>query len=286
MAKIATMTVWNVQLGLAIHVKAPNGKYIVIDLGTGTQESGNESPLRKRRYDAIAYMVITHPHLDHIDDILQFDENSPRILHRAKSITNSEIMEGVRDCDKEKFEKYCEINDRYNAPVESNDENNPDNSDNYGGLDIQVFSTSACDHSNYNNFSSIIVFTLSQIKVVVCGDNEKESLDILMQREGFKSAIRNADVLVAPHHGRESAYHTDFVSLVNPRITIISDTNKSQASASDKYTQLSRGWKIENSEGEMVERKCLTTRNDGNIRVEFGESDNPKYYGCLHVKLC
>ena len=286
MAKIATMTVWNVRLGLAIHVKAPNGKYIVIDLGTGTQESGNESPLRKRRYDAIAYMVITHPHLDHIDDILQFDENSPRILHRAKSITNSEIMEGVRDCDKEKFEKYCEINDRYNAPVESNDENNPDNSDNYGGLDIQVFSTSACDHSNYNNFSSIIVFTLSQIKVVVCGDNEKESLDILMQREGFKSAIRNADVLVAPHHGRESAYHTDFVSLVNPRITIISDTNKSQASASDKYTQLSRGWKIENSEGEMVERKCLTTRNDGNIRVEFGESDNPKYYGCLHVKLC
>lgn len=286
MAKIATMTVWNVQLGLAIHVKAPNGKYIVIDLGTGTQESGNESPLRKRRYDAIAYMVITHPHLDHIDDILQFDENSPRILHRAKSITNSEVMEDVRECDKEKFEKYCEINDRYNAPVESNDENNPDNPDNYGGLDIQVFSTSACDHSNYNNFSSIIVFTLSQIKVVVCGDNEKESLDILMQREGFKSAIRNADVLVAPHHGRESAYHTDFVSLVNPGITIISDTNKSQASASDKYTQISRGWKIENSEGEMVERKCLTTRNDGNIRVEFGESDNPNNYGCLHVKLC
>jgi competence protein ComEC len=286
MAKIATMTVWNVQLGLAIHVKAPNGKYIVIDLGTGTQESGNASPLKKRKYDNIAYMVITHPHLDHIDDILQFDENSPRILHRAKSITNSEVMEGVRDCDKEKFEKYCEINDRYNTPVESNDENNPDNSDNYGGLNIQVFSTSACDHSNFNNFSSIIVFTLSQIKVVVCGDNEKESLDILMQREGFKYAIRNADVLVAPHHGRESAYHTDFVSLVNPRITIISDTNKSQASASDKYTQLSRGWKIENSEGEMVERKCLTTRNDGNIRVEFGESDDPNYYGYLHVKLC
>ena len=50
MAKLATMTVWDVQLGLAIHVKAPNGKYIVIDLGTGTY---NTSPLRKRMWDNI-----------------------------------------------------------------------------------------------------------------------------------------------------------------------------------------------------------------------------------------
>ena len=46
MARLATMTVWDVQLGLAIHVKAPNGKYIIIDLGTGTYESGNTSPLK------------------------------------------------------------------------------------------------------------------------------------------------------------------------------------------------------------------------------------------------
>ena len=54
MTRQATMTVWDVQLGLAIHVKAPNGKYIIIDLGTGTYESGNTSPLKKRRYDNIA----------------------------------------------------------------------------------------------------------------------------------------------------------------------------------------------------------------------------------------
>lgn len=68
MARQATMTVWDVQLGLAIHVKAPNGKYIVIDLGTGTYESGNSAPILKRRFDNIAYMILTHPHLDHISD--------------------------------------------------------------------------------------------------------------------------------------------------------------------------------------------------------------------------
>ena len=35
MARQAVMTIFDVQLGLAVHVKAPNGKYIIIDLGTG-----------------------------------------------------------------------------------------------------------------------------------------------------------------------------------------------------------------------------------------------------------
>lgn len=284
MARLATMTVWNVQLGLAVHVKSPNGKYIVIDLGTGDYNSGNKSPLAKLRWNNIAYMIITHPHHDHIDDILHFDKNAPKILKRTTSLTNKEVMEGVRDSDKEKFEKYCEINERYNSPVGSNDSNNPDNSDNYGGLEIQTFSTSACDHSNFNNFSTITVFTLSGVKVVVCGDNEKASLDVLMQKDSFKNAIYNADILVAPHHGRESAYQSDFVSLVNPRLTIISDTKKIEASASEKYTEKSRGWDVENSNGDMNKRYCLTTRNDGNIQVEFGESDDPDYYGSLYVK--
>lgn len=278
MARQAIMTVWNVQLGLAVHVKAPNGKYIVIDLGTGTDESGNSAPILKRRFDNIAYMILTHPHLDHISDILNFDRNQPKILQRPTSLTNAEVMEGVRNCDKDKFQKYCEINDRYNSPVNVNDENYTRNPLNYGGLNIQTFSTSACEHSNFNNFSIITVFTLSDVKVIVCGDNEKDSLDILMRRSDFKDAVSNADVLVAPHHGRESAYHSDFVSWVNPRITIISDTNKIEASASSKYTNISRGWKVN---GEK--RYCITTRNDGNIEVVFGESDDPNYYGGLSI---
>lgn len=278
MAKLATMTVWDVQLGLAVHVKAPNGKYIVIDLGTGTYESGNYAPILKRKFDNIAYMILTHPHLDHISDILNFDRNQPKILHRPTSLTNAEVMEGVRYCDKDKFEKYCEINDRYSSPVSVDNENYIRNPDNYGGLDIQTFSTSACDHSNFNNFSIITVFALSGIKVVVCGDNEKESLDILMKRSDFRDAVRNADVLVAPHHGRDSAYHYDFVSLVNPRITIISDTNKSDASASDKYTRMSRGCFVNGKN-----RSCLTTRKDGNINVIFGEYDDFGYSRVLNI---
>ena len=279
MIRRAIMTVFDVQLGLAVHVKAPNGKYIVIDLGTGTPASGNTSPLNKRRGEYIAYMIITHPHLDHIDDILSFDFNKPKILQRQTSLINDEVMKNVRDCDRAKFDKYCEINNQYNLPVMPQDENYIGNPENYGGLSIQTFYTSECDRSNFNNFSIITVFTLSGVKIVVCGDNETESLCVLMNQKDFRTAVKDADVLVAPHHGRDSAYHSNFVSLVNPRITIISDTAKTAASASDKYTQMSRGWKVNGTQ-----RKCLTTRNDGNIMVEFGESDDPQYTGLFISK--
>ena len=283
MAKQAVMTVYNVQLGLAVHVKAPDGKYIVIDLGTGEYGGGNESPLLKRRYDTIGYMIITHPHLDHIDDILNFDRNTPITLHRATSITNEEVMVGVRECDKPKFKKYCEINDRYTSPITA--DTDPSNPDNYGGLSIKLFSTTLCDKDNFNNFSAITVFELAGCRIVVCGDNETESLSILMGRSNFKDAVANADVLVAPHHGRESGYLDEFITLVNPAITIISDTKYSDASAVDKYRNKTRGWKVWNRDDSSSDRYCLTTRSDGNIRVTFGESDDPKYNSILAVRL-
>lgn len=283
MAKQAVMTVYNVQLGLAVHVKAPNEKYIVIDLGTGEQGGGNEHPLLKRLYDSIGCMIITHPHLDHIDDILNIERNLPKTLHRAVDITNEEVMENVKDCDKPKFQKYCEINDRYTGPI--TDATNPSNPDNYGGLKIELFSTGVCDKGNFNNFSSITVFQLAGCKVVVCGDNETESLEVLMRRDSFKEAVENADVLVAPHHGRNSGYLETFVAKVNPAITIISDTNNSDASAIKKYRDKTRGWKVWNRDDSYSNRYCLTTRNDGNIRVTFGESNNPNYTSILEVCL-
>lgn len=283
MAKQAVMTVYNVQLGLAVHVKAPNGKYIIIDLGTGVSGGGNESPLLKRRNDNIGYMIITHPHLDHIDDILHFDVNSPTTLRRASEITNAEVMQGVRECDKPKFRKYCEINDRYSSPVSATTD--PSNPDNYGGLSIGTFSTGLCDKSNFNNFSIITVFQLAGCKIVVCGDNETESLDTLMGRASFKEAVKNADILVAPHHGRDSGYYDDFVSLVNPLLTIISDTYYSDASAVDKYREKTRGWTVWNKNGGSDKRYCLTTRSDGDVQVVFGESNDPNYTSVLSVSL-
>ena len=46
------------------------------------------------------YVVITHPHLDHMDDILNFDSLEPKVFQRPKQLTNDEVKEGVQEKDK------------------------------------------------------------------------------------------------------------------------------------------------------------------------------------------
>lgn len=278
MARTASMKIWNVELGLAVHIKAPNGRYIVIDLGS----TNNTSPLQSLYRKDVGYMIITHPHLDHFSDIQNIDYARPQILSRCKDYSRSELLEGVRDCDKDKITQYCNFAESYNGPVPPYMD--PTTEAPFDGLTIEVFRTSACDKSNKNNFSSIVVLKLGNAKVVVCGDNEKESFEILMKRTDFKEAVKDAWVLVAPHHGRESGYYEEFVDLVKPDITIISDKSGTDTSASQKYTNKSKGYKVNNKlTGEKEDRYCLTTRKDGNIEVIFGETDSLGYIGTLQI---
>lgn len=68
------MTVWNVEHGSAIHLATPNGRNIVIDLGRTTHVSPLVALKFPGRVPTIDYLVVTHPHLDHIKDILSVDD--------------------------------------------------------------------------------------------------------------------------------------------------------------------------------------------------------------------
>jgi competence protein ComEC len=76
---------WDVQHGSAAYIKTPNNRHMVVDLGTGSY-SGNKpfSPLLhlKNKYGVnhLDYVVITHPHRDHIDDIFLFQDLNPQTL--------------------------------------------------------------------------------------------------------------------------------------------------------------------------------------------------------------
>jgi len=274
-----TVLFWDVQHGHATYIKTPNNRHIVVDLGTGDYSGNNLgfSPLLhlKNNYGIkqLDYVIITHPHLDHIDDILNFDLLSPRVLNRPKQLTNEEVMEGVQEKDREKFEKYCEINNRYNTPINEDSYDNTRNPDNWGGMKIITFTPTSCNHSNFNNHSIITVIEYADIKIVIPGDNEKCSFDELMNLPSFTSAIKNADILLAPHHGRESGFYIDFVNLVNPRLTVVSDGRFSDTSANGRYTAKSRGWTVHKRTGGTIERKCLTTNSDGEVLIKFGYDD-------------
>ncbi|ELY2011336.1 MBL fold metallo-hydrolase [Flavobacterium psychrophilum] len=289
MNKQVELVFWDVQHGHSTYIKSPNNRHIVIDLGTGDYSGKNEkfSPLLhlKNNYNVkqLDYVIITHPHLDHIDDILNFDTMNPKMLMRASQLTNKEVMEGVQEKDKKKFEKYCEINTRFSEPVNEDSAENLSKLDNWGGLKILSFNPTSCNHNNYNNHSIITVIEFADIKIVIPGDNEKCSFEELFKLQTFKTAIKDADILLAPHHGRESGYNLDFINLVNPRLTVVSDGRFCDTSANAKYTAKSRGWLVHSKNGTSKERKCLTTNTDGEVYIKFGYHEENKRF--LEVRI-
>jgi len=290
MAKECTVMFWDVQHGHATYIKTPNNRHIVVDLGTGDYSGKNMefSPLKYLHTNygvqSIDYVVITHPHLDHIDDILNFDLLKPKVLNRPKQITNEELLEGVQEKDRKKIEKYCEINTRYNSPISSESVNNTSKPENWGDLKISTFTPTTCNHNNINNHSIVVVIEFAKMKIVIPGDNEKCSFDELLARQSFKDAIKNADILLAPHHGRESGYNLDFVNEVNPRLTIVSDGSYCDTSANGRYSAKSRGWTVHKKSGKSEIRKCLTTNSDGEVLVKFGLNSENKPYLSVNIE--
>ena len=271
---------WDVQHGSATYIKTPNRTRLVKDLGTGSYGRDEEfSPLLYLKYnykiEHLDCVIISHPHKDHIDDIMNFDKLSPRVLVRPKHLTKEEVMENVREEDEELFEKYFNINQRYSDPVAPEDD--PLSPENNGGVNIQTFTPKSCDRSNINNHSIVTILSYASSKVILAGDNEPCSWKELLERDSFKEAINNADILLAPHHGRESGFYSELFQHFRPRLTVISDGRFCDSSATSRYNEVSRGWTVHHREGgEDEKRYCVTTRNDGVIVAKLGYNSDEK----------
>jgi competence protein ComEC len=220
----------------------------------------------------IDYAILTHPHKDHIEDIENLIGLSPKVLGRPKHLKRNDIITNQTSIyDVPLYEKYLDFCNGYNGTFFENDTRNPFMPNNFGGLKILIFSPTNCFTSNLNNQSIISVFSYANCKVIIPGDNESPSYRELLQQNEFRIAIQNADILIASHHGRESGYHEEFLNLVNPRLTVISDSSKKDTSAIADYSIASRGWNVfSRKDGSPIRRKTLSTYNDGYITIKVG----------------
>ena len=264
---------WNVQHGSASLIQTPNGKRIAVDLGAGEEFS----PLRYIKYDLgidqLDEVIITHPHMDHIEDMLNFDLLNPRVLNRPRHLSAADISIGNPSAGSEAdkvYQKYLEVDAKYIFPVPPTE--NPLEPTNNGEVSIKTFHPTGSPKTNLNNHSIVSLIEYEGVKILSPGDNESLSWEELLADTAFKDAIRGTHVLVAPHHGRESGYHGELFDHISPLITIISDGRALDTNASSRYSAKSKGWNVKKGDGTYHERKCLTTRNDGTILTTIAPS--------------
>ena len=224
------------------------------------------------------YLIITHPHEDHITGLLDINLKEPKTLLRNKNIPVNLINERINSTNnsniKKVYKNYLELNKKYTKEVSP--DNDPTKPNNNGGLEIYSITPNS-ESNDLNDYSITTILKYNNYTILLMGDNTPSNINQLLEFNGFLEKTQNIDILLAPHHGRESSYNVDFLNHLNPQITIISDeSGKDEVSASDKYSSKSRGYKVYKNNNK-IDRHCLTTRNDGTIEVII-ENENLTIY--------
>lgn len=298
---VLDIRIWDVEHGSAAYLDAGK-RNVVIDCGANT----DWSPLRwiqddKMGVKNIDYLIISHPHQDHIEDLDVMEELdlAPKIFRRPKSAT--EIVEGVLEDAKEKghddyvedAEYYLYTLDEYDGELDVSpaspewaldrsalgrfrtDGGIPDDGvtfHNYGSTDPTLGSE---PFHKLNNLSVTTVVNSFGFQFVTMGDLMPKGIAELKENPAAMAAIENSEVLVAPHHGRDSSYDEELVEHINPDIVVCSDEGDPQNPATKEYRSHASGVEVEHENtGNVVTRYVLTTRKDGRIRIQASNPDS------------
>lgn len=260
------LKIYNVEYGSCSHIITPAKKHIIIDLGS--KASNSICKHLKRNYfnnSTIDYLLLTHLHEDHIYDLPGLDAYgiNPRIFQRPRAAFDLTYKASDPDYYKQVVDKANQLNRTYNLPVSDSD--SPILPTNNGGANFEFFYPSEDQYSpDPNSYSNVTIVSYAGFKIIITGDNPASILrDMLQQNTQFQESIKNADILVAPHHGRDGEFCEEFVSTVNPRVTVFSDGTKkyqSQAYSAARYANKTRGVNWAGNQ-----RFVFTTRADGTI---------------------
>jgi beta-lactamase superfamily II metal-dependent hydrolase len=113
-----------------------------------------------------------------------------------------------------------------------------------------------CNYKDFNDASYVISYKSSAGPVIFPGDSGNAAWAYIL--EYYKSLVKDAAVLFAPHHGRDSKRDWAFLDVVNPRISFLGN-------ASSEHLGY-EAWKNR-------DLLYFTNNQCGNIRVDFDDED-------------
>jgi len=205
----------NVGEGDCILIEAPNKINILID-GGGTPQSnfdvGNKIVipyLRRKGINKINLLVLTHPHLDHLEGLL------PVIREfRVDMVLDSGLI-----CDSSEYKEFISIIHKKGIPYHQ-----AKAGDNFifsNNLEIfllnPLYDSDFYDESDFNNASIVVKLFYKNADFLFTGDIEEATEKKLLVWQN----ILQSDILKVGHHGSETSTNLEFLDKVNPSIAVI-----------------------------------------------------------------
>lgn len=200
--------------GDAILIQYKNNNLLI---DTGNLLSGYKlvDYLIKNKVSEIKYLIITHPHPDHMAGVFFILPKFPvqEIYDNGQSLNDADDME-------RSYKMLVRSNKNY-RPLKKWDRLELD------GVSLEVIWPERPDSGvSYNENSLVIKLNYQdKFRCLLIGDFNNAGEDkLLKEKAGLK-----ADILKVGHHGAIDALSEDFLSAVSPKIAIITSGIKSKA---------------------------------------------------------
>lgn len=178
---------------------------VLID--TGTTESGKKvASYIKTRTDSLDYMILSHPHEDHIggaDDIFENVTVKNVVMpdHTANSTSFDRLLNGIESSGAEVIPAVKGLT--FSA----------------GDLHFEILSpTEGKDYEETNDVSAVVRVTYGKTSFLFTGDAEA-----IIEKELVSGHhLSHCDVLKVGHHGSSTSSTEDFLRAISPDIAVIS----------------------------------------------------------------
>ena len=202
------MVVLDVGQGDSLVVRSPAGKTMLIDAGESEKvaQSVVLPMLRKLGVSRLDYMVLTHPHQDHVGGM-------PTVLSALP--TDTAVLSGQVSTNVAYRNWLTLIQEGKAKALKAGRGTVLDIG---GGASAQVLNPPDRVFDNDNDNSLVLRLVYDQVAFLLMGDAERDAIAALLQA----SADLKSDVLKVGHHGSSNATTDALLNAANPRYAAIS----------------------------------------------------------------
>lgn len=184
-----------------------DGKYMLIDTGDRDGENTLINHLKERGVKKLDYLVLTHPHADHIGEAAEIVEGfkiGKIIMPRVPDYLTptSSVYEDLLDA---AANKGLKIRAARNESFE------------LGEISVQTYAAEG-EYSNLNDYSVVLRLTHGENSFLITGDCEKQEESELLER----GCDVSADVLKVGHHGSDTSSTSQWLKEVGAQYAVIS----------------------------------------------------------------
>ncbi len=199
-----TVSVIDVGKGDSILITTPNGKAVLIDTAEPNRVDLVKKALKTHGVREIDYLVLTHPHNDHIGGAKEIIEEykvlnifMPRVNHTTeiyKNLLQTIQLKGI-PVTQAKLNQTFEVD----------------------GASFLCVSPQKETYKEINDYSAVLQLTFGDNTFLLCGDAET-----LVEKEMLENAPLKADVIKIAHHGSDTSSSKKFIKAVSPTHAVIS----------------------------------------------------------------